>query len=151
MSPVAEGTGAGVRDAEEAVREIFRAFERRDAQALCAVCSEDVVFHAVTGEMAHRDEPYRGHEGMRRYLRDAARVWQEVRPEPERVDVRGEVAVVTGRIYAWGVGRLVDQPAGWTFVVRDGLVVRAEVHETAEAALEAGERLSRTGPRVAPR
>ena len=150
MSPLAEGAGARVRDAEETVQQLFRAFERRDADELCAACSQDVVFTAVTGALAHREEPYRGHEGVRRYLRDAARVWQEGRPEPERGDVRGEVVVVTGRIYAWGEGRLIDQPAGWTFVVRDGLVTRAEVHETAEAALVAGERLRRTGPRVAP-
>ena len=80
---------------------------------------------------------------MRRYLRDTGRVWEEVRPEPRIFDTAGQVVVVTGRIYAWGVGRVVDQPVGWTFRVRDGRVAYAEVHETAEAAQVAGQRLGR--------
>ncbi len=89
----------------------------------------------MTGRMVHGGEPYRGHDGMRAYLRDAARVWEEVVPEPRRIEVIGDVVAVTGRIYAWGEGRVVDQAAGWTFVMRDGLVVEARVHEAPGSVL----------------
>lgn len=125
------------RSAEEVVRALFDAFAQRDVEALCAACTDDVEFHAVTARFARHGEPYRGHDGMRRYLRDAARVWEEVVPEPGHVQIDGDVARVTGRIYAWGEGRVVDQAAGWTFVLRDGKVARARVHETAREALAA--------------
>lgn len=128
---------AEVGGAEQVVREVFEAFARRDGDALVALCAEDVEFHAVTGRLARHAEPYRGHEGMRRYLRDAARLWEELRPEPRRIEVDGDLVRVTGRIYAWGEGRVVDQPSGWTFALRDGRVARARVHETAREALSA--------------
>ena len=129
------GSSAPASGPDEVVRALFDAFARRDADGLCAVCAEDVVFHAVTGRLTHQGEPYRGHDGLRRYLRDAARVWEEVSPEPHHVEVRGDVVVVTGRIYAWGEGRVIDQAAGWTFILRNGLIARARVHETAREAL----------------
>jgi hypothetical protein len=45
-------------------------------------------------------------------------------------------------VYAWGVGRVVDSPAGWLWRVRDGLVVHGRVFDTARAALEAADAAS---------
>ena len=129
------GPRGGEIPREELVRAVFQAFARRDGDALCALCSDDVVFEAQTGRLAGHTEPYRGHDGMRRYLRDVGRVWEEVLPEPGRVVVRGDAVAVTGRIYAWGEGRVVDQAAGWTFELRDGQVSRVRVHGTARDAL----------------
>jgi ketosteroid isomerase-like protein len=117
---------------------VFDAFERRDVEALVALCAEDIVFEPVTARIAAREEPYRGHDGMRAYLADVARVWQELRPEPSAFREGPDgLVVATGRIYAWGVGRVIDSPAGWVWRVRDGRVVRGQVFETARGALEA--------------
>jgi ketosteroid isomerase-like protein len=120
------------------VREMFDAFARRDVQALLAVAHPDIVFSPPTRRLANNDEPYRGHEGLRRYLADVAQVWQELRSEPDEcIEIGSDQVLCTGRVYAWGVGRVVDTPAGWVFRVRDGLLIEATVYETRRAAYEA--------------
>jgi len=119
------------------VRQVFEAFSRRDVPALLAVCDPEIVFHPPTGRLAGRDEPYRGHEGLRTYLADVARVWQELRSEPDEYIELDDRVVCTGRVYAWGVGRVIDAPAGWVWRLRDGLVVEGRVYETRRGAYEA--------------
>jgi ketosteroid isomerase-like protein len=119
------------------VRELFEAFGRRDAAAVLALCDPDVVFVPPTGRLAGRDAPYRGHDGLRQYLDDVARVWQELRSEPDEYLELDDRVLCTGRVYAWGVGRVIDAPAGWVWRLRDGLVVEGHVYETRRAAYEA--------------
>src|SRR3954454_8963617 len=122
----------------EIVRKVFAAFSRRDLDALLAFCDPEIVFVPPTGRLAGRDEPYRGHDGMRTYLADVARVWQELRSEPEEyVEIDDDRVLCTGRVYAWGIGRVIDAPAGWVWRLRDGLVVEGRVYETRRAAYEA--------------
>jgi ketosteroid isomerase-like protein len=119
------------------VRQVFEAFSRRDLPALVALSDPEIVFRPPTGRLAGRDEPYRGHEGLRAYLADVAAVWQELRSEPDEYIEVGDRVVCTGRVYAWGVGRVIDAPAGWVWRVRDGLVVEGRVYETRRGAYEA--------------
>jgi ketosteroid isomerase-like protein len=122
----------------EIVRSAFAAFEQRDAEALIAVCSPDVVFEPVTARIAAGGEPYRGHAGMRRYLEDVARVWQELRPAPDRWhEGEGGIVVATGRVYAWGIGRVIDSPAGWLWRIDGGRIAYGRIFGTATGALEA--------------
>jgi ketosteroid isomerase-like protein len=122
----------------EIVQQAFAAFEHRDPAALIAICRPDMVFQPVTAQIAAGGVPYRGHEGMRSYLADVARVWQELRPAPDAWYERdGGVVVATGRVYAWGAGRVVDSPAGWLWRVEDGLLAYGRIFETAAAALAA--------------
>lgn len=122
----------------ELVQRAFIAFRRRDVDGLLATCAPDIVFEPVTARLAGRSEPYRGHDGLRQYLRDVATVWQELRPMPE-VFHRGEggVVVVTGRIYAWAKGRVVDAPAGWLWRIDERGIVYGRIFESPAAALEA--------------
>ena len=119
------------------VREVFEAFSRRDLDALIALADPDIVFSPATGRLAGRQEPYRGHEGLRRYLADVARVWQELRSEPDEFIELDDRVVCTGRVYAWGVGRVIDAPAGWLWRLRDGRVLEGRVFQTRRAAYEA--------------
>lgn len=118
------------------VRRLFEAFDRGDTRAVIELCAEDIEFVPVTLRVAGRDEPYRGHDGMRRYFADAGRLWQELRASPEAFHEAGDRVAVTGRIYAWGLGRVIDAPAGWVWQLRDGLIVRGQVFDTRRAALE---------------
>jgi ketosteroid isomerase-like protein len=126
------------------VRRVFAAFEHRDAHALRSVSAPDMVFESYTGQFAGVDEPYRGHQGLERYLADVARVWQELRPVPDRF-LEGDdgIVVATGRVYAWGEGRVIDAPAGWLWRVHGGLVVYGRVFDTVTGALEAAGMLDR--------
>lgn len=122
----------------ELVQRAFVAFWRRDVDALLAVCAPDIVFDPVTARLADRSEPYRGHDGLREYLRDVAEIWQELRPSPEEYRQCGDgVVVATGRVYAWATGRVVDAPAGWLWRVGDQGIVYGRVFDSAGAALEA--------------
>jgi ketosteroid isomerase-like protein len=122
----------------EIVQQVFAAFERRDVEQLQAICSREIVFEPQTAQIAAAGEPYRGHAGMERYLEDVAAIWQELRPTPDAYFEReGGVVVVTGRVYAWGAGRVIDSPAGWLWRVEDGLLVYGRIFQTAAGALEA--------------
>jgi ketosteroid isomerase-like protein len=121
----------------EVVRRAFEAFSRRDVEALVAACSPDIEFHLPTAQLARVGVPYRGHEGVRTYMRDVARVWAELRLEPREYRENGDAVVAIGRVYAWGAGRVVDTPAAWVWRLRDGLAVRVDVYENAAEALEA--------------
>jgi ketosteroid isomerase-like protein len=119
------------------VRRLFDAFARRDARAVADLCAPDVEFVPVTLGLAGREEPYRGHEGMRRYLDDAGRLWQELRADPQAYHEAGDQVAVVGRVYAWGVGRVIDAPVGWLWRIRDGRIVYGRVFDTQREALEA--------------
>ena len=119
------------------VRRAFDAFSRRDLSALLAIADPEMEFMPATARVAGRGEPYRGHEGLRTYLADVARVWQELRSEPAEFIEVGDVVVCTGRVYAWGVGRVIDAPAGWVWRLRDGKLVEGRVYENRREALAA--------------
>jgi ketosteroid isomerase-like protein len=121
----------------EIVRRVFEAFSRRDLSTLVALADPDLVFVPATARVAGRAEAYRGHEGLRDYLADVGRVWQELRSEPEEFVEVGDQVVCTGRVYAWGVGRVIDAPAGWVWRLRGGRIVEGRVYETRRAAFEA--------------
>jgi ketosteroid isomerase-like protein len=122
----------------EIVQMAFTAFERRDAEALVALSRADVVFEPVTARIAAGGEPYRGHDGLRAYIADVGRVWQELRPSPDWYGQGpGGIVVATGRVYAWGAGRVIDSPAGWLWRIDDGQIAYGRVFETAGGALEA--------------
>jgi ketosteroid isomerase-like protein len=121
----------------EVVRHAFEAFSRRNVEGLVAACSPDIEFHLPTAQLTRVGLPYRGHEGVRTYMRDAARVWAELRLEPREYRESDGVVVAIGRVYAWGAGRVVDTPAAWVWRLQNGLAVRVDVFENAAEALEA--------------
>lgn len=122
----------------EIVQQVFVAFERRDVADCLALCSREIVFEPQTAQIAAAGQPYRGHAGMRRYLEDVGAIWQELRPTPDAFFEGDDgVVVATGRVYAWGAGRVIDSPAGWLWRVQDGLLVYGRVFQTAAGALEA--------------
>src|SRR5687768_11100444 len=117
------------------VQRAYEAFTRRDVEGLVETCAEDVEFNLPTAQLTRVVLPYRGHDGLRVCVRDAARVWSELRLEPREFRERGDLVVAIGRVYAWGAGRVVDMPAAWVWEIRDGLVARLNVYESADEAL----------------
>jgi ketosteroid isomerase-like protein len=118
------------------VEQVYSAFARRDADALCAAAHPDIEFHTQTGDLAGTG-PYVGHDGLRRYLVDAERLWGEVRPEAREFhELDGDRVLAVGRVYAWGTGRVIDAPVAWVWHVRDGLLDYGRVHQSTRAALD---------------
>jgi ketosteroid isomerase-like protein len=120
------------------VRAMLEAFNRRDVEgALADVAPDCVLRPAGTAAQTGRAE-YRGHDGVREYFADVARVWDGgLRVEP--VDFRAVAGsvVVYGRAHAVGA----DGPAAfdviWVWKLRDELVVSGQVFPTQRAALDA--------------
>lgn len=122
----------------EIVQQAFTAFERRDADAMVAICSRDIIFEPQTAQIAAAGEPYRGHAGMQRYMEDVAQIWQELRPAPEAYhEGDNGIVVATGRVYAWGAGRVIDSPAGWLWRIEDDKIIYGRIFGSASGALAA--------------
>lgn len=121
----------------ELARRVFEAFATRDLDGLVAVSDPDVEFLPVTANLTTGGMPYRGHEGIARYLDDVARVWPELRLFPDELRDLGDTVVVLGRVVARGGGMILDRPTGWVFKMHGGRIVGIRVYGSQEEAIEA--------------
>jgi ketosteroid isomerase-like protein len=123
----------------EIVDQLFRAFAARDADALVAVLSEDVVFEPASTEVAIR-APFRGHAGMREYLAEVERDWEQFDVAIAEVREVPPYVVALGRVYARSGGFVADNPLAFVWEIRDGAVVWGRTFTDRAAALRfAGE------------
>ena len=123
----------------ETVRAVFDAFARRDRERLSELITDDMEFHAVTAEVAGREGPYRGREGMDQYFDDVEATWDEIVLTPVNFEQVGDVVLVTGRVWASGSGRVVDSSTGWLFDAPRGAARVGRVFESAAEAKAAAE------------
>ncbi|MGZ6694798.1 MAG: nuclear transport factor 2 family protein [Solirubrobacteraceae bacterium] len=130
MSPSGRYGNPGNVGAEvEVVRAIYAAFARRDLSTMQELVHEDVVLHlSATGRMSGRTGPYIGVEGVREYLADVDRVWEQLTLHADDVRAVACSVVVFGHVDGRTDGRRVDRRVVWTWQVRDGraLSVRAD-------------------------
>lgn len=120
------------------VKAVYAAFARGDVEAALAYVAPDVELRPEgTSAMTGRSV-YRGHDGVREYFADVARVWPGgLRLEP--VDYRAVAGsvVVFGRIY--GISELgsVQRDVVWVWKLRGSLLVSGQVFATRQAAIAA--------------
>ena len=121
------------------IKRAYDAFSERDADAVRLIADPEVEFFAAhTGPMARGGQPYRGQEGLRRYLEDVGRLWEEMHAIPQEFRDFDDTVVVLGRVYARGKdGLLVDSPVGWVWKLKDRKIVWGRGYESHEEALEA--------------
>jgi ketosteroid isomerase-like protein len=123
----------------EVVRAVFEAFAERDVERVLAYAHSDIELRPVTGDIAGRAGPYRGHDGIREYFRDVATIWDELRIVPGEFRQDGDTILVTGRVSARSPARIVAGSTGWIWRVADGLVTYARVYPSAADAMAAFE------------
>ncbi len=117
---------------------IYAAFARRDLATLTRLADPAFELHAPTATMLRGGEPYRGHDGLRRYLADVERLWDRLELEVDELRMAADRRVVAlGRLRVHGAGRMIDAPAAWVWRLRDGRALSAHVFETRRAALAA--------------
>jgi ketosteroid isomerase-like protein len=128
------GNPAGGTSDIEVVRAIYAAFAARDLEAALPYLARDCELH-LRGTQARigREEPYRGHDGMREYYADVERTWEDLvlfaddfRTIPGAVIVMGHVE---GRI----AGEPVKRTAVWTWKVEDGKATEVKVADVGPA------------------
>jgi ketosteroid isomerase-like protein len=118
-------------------RRAFEAFSTRDVDEVVDIMSGDIEFLPVTANLTTGGAPYRGHDGIRAYVDDVARVWDDLRVYPSEFRDLGDCVVALGRIHARGGGMIIDRPTGWVWKMRDGKIVWGRVFATPEEALRA--------------
>ena len=124
---------------------MFAAFDRRDLEATLAFLHPEVELSVPgTASAAGRREPYRGHEGVRRYFADVDAVWTELEVIPEDPRAVADAVVIFGRArgrrrpdspraepepesFLPAPGEAFEQGVLWTWKLRDGLIVSGRV------------------------
>jgi ketosteroid isomerase-like protein len=121
---------------EVLIGRLFHAFNQRDEEAIASLCAPQMEFFAITAEEIGRGAPYVGPEGLRDYLDDVERVWEELLITPSGTERRGDRLLVIGRVYVRNreLG-IRDMPVAWIWRIRDGRFVRGEVFADPEEAV----------------
>jgi len=100
------------------VRRLYEAFDARDVDALLDVVAPEIEFFGPTATLLNEGRCYRGHEGMRRYLRDVEALWQDLEVDPQTLREVGNHVVALGRVRARAHdGMELDTPAAWVWRV----------------------------------
>jgi ketosteroid isomerase-like protein len=122
----------------ELVRRVFEAFTERDIEAMLELIGPDMEFWGPTASFARQGRPYLGHQGMREYFDDVARVWRVLEVVPHEFHDLGDRVLVFGRVYARGEGGYIaDSPTQWLWQIGGGQVVWGRVFTNRAEALAA--------------
>ena len=121
----------------EVVRRSFAAFNAREVQALVGLVDPDAEWLPFRAQL--EGMVYRGHEGVREFVRDLDDDWEAYRIEPVEFQDRGDRVVVIGQVQALGRsgGVDVDTEAGFVFELRAGRIWKVVSYSDPAAALEA--------------
>jgi ketosteroid isomerase-like protein len=110
------------------VGRLFEAFSRRDLLSALALLHPEVVFQPMTAAVTRAGEPYRGHEGIRRYVQDVEENWDELTIQPVQIRAAGHAVVALGMVSGRGRGGAFENaPTTWVVKFRDGVVVGAQI------------------------
>ena len=123
----------------QVVRRVFDAFVRRDVEAALEVMGADVEFSAPgTQALVEKHVSYEGHDGVRDYFADVARVWAELEVFLHEYHVVGDDRVlVVGRVRGRNVQKqIVDGPAQWAWRIQDEKIVWGHVFTDREEAMK---------------
>jgi serine phosphatase RsbU (regulator of sigma subunit)/ketosteroid isomerase-like protein len=136
IAPAAAGVELASERECELVERLFEAFNRRDPEEIVALCDEGMGFFPVgTAAELGRTAPYVGPDGLREYLGDVDRAWDELLISPKVVEKRGGSLLVRGRAYARSrhLG-IRDVPVAWIWDLAGDRFVRGEVFRDLDEA-----------------
>lgn len=136
--PNARANLTGPQSKEGVVARLFEAFSRRDLDTTLTLVHPEIMFQPVTAEVTRGGEPYRGHEGIRRYLEDVESNWDELAVHPAQIRAAGNAVVVLGLVSGSGsAGSFENAPTTWVVKFKDELVVHAQIFSDARNVVEA--------------
>ena len=101
---------------------------------LVALVSDEVVFEPASTEVAIR-APFRGREGMREYLAEVARDWEQFDISIAETREAPPYVVALGRVYARSAGFVADNPIAFVWEVRESAIVWGRTFTDRAAAL----------------
>jgi ketosteroid isomerase-like protein len=118
----------------------IQAINRNDADALLSELAPDVEWHsALLIAVGGKQAMYRGHEGVREWLRDVYETLSEFQLEYSEIQDLGERTVAIGRIRARGTASEVEieSPHGTVVEFSHGKAIRIRNYLDPREALEA--------------
>jgi ketosteroid isomerase-like protein len=121
----------------ELVKRVFEAFAQRDVDAVLELLDPEIVLLPVTAQVTRGGRPYEGHDGVREYVEDVGRIWDELELVPSAFEAVVGVVVVIGEVRARGPAGEVRQSTVWTWRLRDDRIVEGSVHSDLDAARQA--------------
>jgi ketosteroid isomerase-like protein len=120
----------------EIVRRSFVAFNARDVDGLVSLSAEDCEWLPLRAQL--EGIVYRGHEGVRQFVRDMDEDWEAFRIDPLEFHEHGERVVAIGHVGALGrSGVEIDSVAGFVFELHQGRIRHINSHSDPKAALAA--------------
>ena len=129
------GNPSGVTNDIDVVRAIYAAFAARDLDRAVELLSPDCELHLRgTQDLIGREEPYRGHAGMREYYDDVERTWEELTLFANDFRAIPGAVVVMGHVEGRLDGEPVRRGAVWTWKVHAGKATEVRVADLGPAA-----------------
>lgn len=122
----------------ELATEIVDVVARRDVSRLVELTDPDVEWRPfATGLM--EEGVYRGHDGIRQYVRDLDDAWDMLRADVEDGLTIGSTVLLVGRLRYRGraSGIETENSAGWVIKVRDGRLTSMRAFRDPEYAIQA--------------
>ena len=128
------GNPAGDTSDIDVVRSIYDAFAARDLDGALAHLAPDCQLHLRgTQQRIGRTEPYKGHDGMREYLADVERTWEDLVLHATDYRAIPGAVVVMGHVEGRYQGEPIKRTAIWTWKVRDGKATEVKVADVGPA------------------
>ena len=124
----------------EAFKQAVEAYMRRDLDTFMELFDPEVETHPLTVAMFGQEETvYRGHEGIRQFIRDVHEVLSEMQIELVEIRDLGERIVASGRVRGRGraSGAEIESPISWLVQFKSGKVIRMRDFLDFKEALEA--------------
>ena len=124
----------------EVFKRAFDAINRGDAEALVAELDPEVEWHgAILMAMGGTQTVYRGHEGVREWLRGLYETLSDFQAEYPEIRDLGERTVAIGRVRARGAvsEAQIESPHGTVTDFKDGKAIRVRTYLDPNEALEA--------------
>ena len=125
------------RDAPEldpvtVVRQAFTAFAARDLDTMLRFCHAEIVLrpHQSTAELTGHQAPYRGHDGIRAYVRDISDAWKSLELTPTMFRAAHQSVIVFGRADSRSGTETNTAHVLWVWQLHDGLITSVEVFQT---------------------
>jgi ketosteroid isomerase-like protein len=120
-------------DNVELVRQLWAAFERGGIDAVLEITDPDVEWEPYGGG----GTVYRGHEGLRSYMRQRRERGEEADGRLYSAFAKGDFVVARGEIRIKGEHGIVTMQPGWLYEFKDGKLIRFRGFPTQEVALRA--------------
>jgi ketosteroid isomerase-like protein len=127
----------------EVFKRAFDAINRRDAEALLFELDPEVEWHsAILMAMGGKQVMYRGHEGVREWLRDLYETLSEFHADYPNIRDRGDRTVAIGRVRARGRASEaeIESPHGIVAEFKHGKGIRIRTFLDPKEAVEAAGR-----------